>query len=650
MKKLLFATLCSAMFFGACSNEDSPIAEGPQLADNQFLLKLNAGDLNLVQSRAAAEGTEAVFRDTKVFLYDTSNSVIGEKTYTTDIFKDIDSQGSVTLNIPLYPDKVKENVNSVAVLSNISSSTVVDPDYPFVIDETITDNYSTLQSASLTLASSASPKWISLNKDVFLPFAASATGFENTGTATIKMQRKVARIDIYNSSSTPISIVATGFVSEYKSFIKQNNGTIEIVDPNSNVDMDQSVAIPAGKILSLYVLPKNQPDTPIEFVATVANINTDFDLPVVDPNKIYTYELKYTPTDGINVEFSVEKEWFDTPVEEITINVPENPLSAALPAEIFKSVEVTLTYAEAKDLNLLSVQSDDFIVSFREESGVTRAEGNKVVATVASKRYVAEPFTTSLLIEKVVGDRRIPVQTLPISQRPFQFNPIQMGSFIFMDRDLGASDVGKHGEVYVPGIGYIDQSGSNNEYRTEFEGGGRIPAATTNLIKRDKYFDVLVKDKKVYDPCPEGWHTMNIDEASLIFDYGTGTGSANGVANGNHDMNTGSKIGLLGLEPSINQEETILTLSGERATTPTGTLKFSLQHGHYGGGKWYGTREDFGPGWWVDGVGGDRYVTVTYKHVHETTHRIQCRPNGINRFDAARAFLVRCVSNKKVGE
>ncbi len=627
MKKLLFATLCSAMFFGACSNEDSPIAEGPQLADNQFLLKLNAGDLNLVQSRAAADGTEADFKVTDVFLYNATGAKIGGWTFGENIFGGLTGPSVATLTVPLSEGSTSTDVHSVVVLSNILSTKA--NAYPFKMDVLPeTASYTELMGASLRVNDTTdSPAWEKDDNQIDLPFAGSVTAVTE-GSATVKLERKVARIDFVNTSTASIGIAATGLVSEYKSFIKPYSQlTLPSTPANSNLSLTRDFLI-GNKTLSLYVLPTNNV---INFTATVPDANATFSLDSIVANKKYVYTLSYTPTNSISVDLSVQKDWNDGVGGQIALGLPTQT-NERLPMGP-EATEVILAHASVADIASLIVNSDDFSVSFKAATATTRAGEGKVVATVVPKRYAEKTLTTSLIIEREETDgTRTSIQTLPVTQEAFPFEKVIMGTHIFMDRDLGATAPNRHGEVYTPGFGFIDQEDAHSVYKTDFIGGGRIPATTSVTVDRG-YFDA-------FEPCPKGWHTMNLDDASLLFDYGTGLRPDNGQANGNHDITTGSQIGILNLTPSIEDGGKTLKLLGS-----TGTLKFNLEHGHFSG-SWYNPINPFASGWWVNHVADtDRYVSVVYSSAQK---RIQCRPNDINRFGQPRAFSIRCVKNEKV--
>lgn len=632
MKKLLFATLCSAMFFGACSNEDSPIAEGPQLADNQFLLKLNAGELNLVQSRATAQGSEAKFDNTQIYLYDNSNVKIGGGSFS-NLFENV-SEANVLVD--LDEGHTQAEVNSIAVLSNMLGNK-----YPFNVDITATNNYLDLKSASLKVNSAVGS--VSSTHDVLLPFAASETVTPNSAP-TVTLERKVARIDFVNTSASDIVILPSGLASDYTPFLTANNG-VPGTPPTAVFD-HTSITVLGNSSMSMYVLPSN---SSIEFTATVGSANAVLSLDEVEPNKKYIYTLKYTASESLSAKLEVSKDWSDGPSQEFPVNIPNQTIIDPIPASL-TGLDISLSSADVADLSSLFVESNDFSVSFRQETvaSPTRATG-KVVATVVPKRYSLEAFDATILIQKRrEGNTPLVVQTLSVSQSAFDFKEVSMDTYTFMDRDLGAPTAEAHGEFYMPGLGFIDQATSSNPDMDHFSGGARITPEvfnTTNL-ELSKFFKKTVDGvESVEDPCPAGWHTMNLDEAKAIFDYSTTTGSADGKQNGNYDFNDANanrEIGLLSAKIKNENNKLIWTLSGKE-------LVFILGHGHIAGATW-GSNTDWS-GWWINEVVNNKYVTAMYTPTHGSSNnikRLQCRPNSFNNFGAGnrRALLIRCVKDR----
>lgn len=634
MKKLLFATLCSAMFFGACSNEDSPIAEGPQLADNQFLLKLNSQGLDLVQNRSsAALGNEKLFKTTTVYLYDNTGKKLASKT-VADLFNGNVSE-KVTIDLGTASNT---SVEDVVVLSNMQPNSTDDPFY--LLGSNMEELGTVRDNASL-MTNLDALGWVNnTSSNTALPFAGS--GKATNGTATVSLQRKVARIDIRNEAGGAAEVYISDLALNYDDFLTPNENFSTNTTPNKeNLEL---AVIGDSQTNSVYVLPTSDN---ITIKASVGSKSGSMSF-TVKPNKKYLYTIKPATTDinSVQVTLDAVTDWDSfggSEGEVLPSTLSQDASNTPLSASLSSSPIVLEHIAADTDLATLSAIARNFTVSFAYETVTTRTGENlKVVAHVAPKKYTVKELVEVISILQTTDGVPSEMQTLKVVQEPFVFNEIQMGSSIFMDRDLGAKSTEEHGEIYFPGYGFVDQTASSNTHKSNFIGGSRVAEAnlSTATLQKTTFF--------AEDPCPKGWHTMDADEAALIFNYGTGTGGTHGVINGNYDFNNSesASIGILGLTPSLEISEskhTKLKLAGSAAE-----LTFNLQHGHYSG-SWYNPTNNFSSGWWVNHIHDNNlYVSATFSPNLNSTQRIQCRPSTINTFGGKRALSIRCVKNEKV--
>lgn len=579
----------------------------------------------MLQTRTTADNNEKFIDEVSFYFYGDDGGLM------LDTIVSVSPGSTTTINFP--DDKNADEVKKVVAVANTGVNDLFQ--LPEASLELGYDNLLPTGSASLGV-DMTKLAWQETSNSVVLPFVGSDTSVVNR-TATVELQRKVARIEIANKTGYDAKVDIKNLTTAYKQFLTDNGIITKDSIPGTVGEFPGSITKGGTKVL--YVLPNPTGNMSLHIEANKSKTSKGV---AIFPNMKYKYNLVYKADNSFDLELSYTENWNNSANDEdITVN--ELPIQIIEPnvkkiAAGLKPTDVTLNFDESSTIDYASLQatSDQFTVTFTQTQAVTRAESTEVITAhiTPKKPYLAEDKVGIIKI----ADKNKGHLILQITQAKFEFGKVQMGAFVYMDRDLGADAIGNHGEVYLPGHGYVDQANAKNQHNGKFTGGARSFPSATAYVTLDNFFD---KE----DPCPKGWHTMTGEEAANIFHVGTDLQNRHGQQYGNYDFNTGGNIG--GLNASVTKSATALTLSHDGAT-----LIFALGHGHLTAGTWMVKDADFGPGWWVNGKhthadnNETNYISLTYaKGINGG--RIQCRPNKINDFGAQRALMIRCVQDNQ---
>lgn len=610
-KSFLFATLCSAIFFAACSNEEN-LDSGPTgLAKNQFTIKINPG-FDLVQSRIAAQGNEGNLTDTYVYLYDNSGDLM-----VSQQVANASSSTSVTLEIPSDKGSA-DDVKSVYVLSNLGESA----DFPLMKDA------AALGTADYDQLSNLEAAYIGVKEDGYkdqnqplLPFAGkfSVTSTDKNSIA-VNLLRKVAKVIVKNELTEEVQVRFTNLSGGFDAYVADSPS----YEPKSLVDLEDAAALAAAGELDLYVLPN--------VVAAVSNqttitVNgTRFPIPSLEPNKVYTYKIIKTLENEIAVNVTVSTDWSTGGETTITPGTPH----------IIPNGFVTdpIEIAGATDFAELAI--DDATNKGYLLEQVTQTRNTGVSVRLVLKRPYDRLDAQQVVIKKDADV--LETIYMPAYVPSFTYEEITIGSgsngITLMDRDLGAKDVNSPGELFIQGtLNPVDQSGvpaSLYKYFTcwsDYSGNGRaIKQRGSYGTDAGKFFADGVK--QAADPCPDGWHVMTRTDCDKLF-----TGNTLGTSL------TASSQGSIGGTVTFTADSYAWTWTGEGKT-----IKFSSASGAIASASNWFANDNWPTAWWLSNISGGKIQKLTMGF-NPTAREIQINTTADTWGSSYRGYLIRCVKD-----
>lgn len=595
MKKtnLLFATVCSAMFFAACSNEENPL-EG-ETSKKQFTVNLNA-DFELVATRAEGTSAENVLGNTRILLYGESGNVLGNEVVAG-------LTGSQTIN--LTGNATSDDVKHVYVLTNTESADA------FKLELTTAGDYSksVLDGSSLKVDDytgiSAYPK---------LPFVGSTSAITN-GAATVNITRKVARLIIANQLSGEIDIEYDNLASKFTGFMSDNNN----VSPATLMQDIATFNLASGVADTLYVLPNSSTSTPTSVTVTYNGATQNVTIPAIVSNNTYTYTVTTTATGQIQVTGTANTQWGDGTNGNIDMNIPTVATPASV-SDVYAGMTVDLPASITSVTGLSASVSSNFDVTFAQT-----ARNGSVTATVKAKGNPFEEVNEMLEVMK----EGVVVAKINATNK-FKYEEVNVGPATFMDRDLGAPAVGEPGDLFVAGWQKgLDQSSSSFPKKAAYSGNGRLAPSTSwpGFGTDAKWFTNADGSKnEAADPCPRGWHVMTETEIKYLFTPSTSVPS-NGVVTGSGD---------LGGQTTITAQLVTFTKDGK-------SLKFSLETGQWD--RNFGRHAQWPTAWYTSTKENSKYVQFTIG-LTSPNKEVQIKANNALGSGGVRGYQIRCVKDQ----
>lgn len=594
-KSLLFATLCSAMLFSACNQEE--LVETNPGSNGMFTVNLK-GDFNLVPTRVVTpEGSEALIEDTWIFLYNGSGDLIGKHKAT--------SLNNSTVNIPIQG---QGQVTDVYTLSNVGTSS------PFTLDGIDLDSdqsgnptKATLDEAALKAASVAShisPK--------HLPFVGKTATISNDNKADVTLGRKVSRISVTNETGQPITVGYKNLAEKYVNVMGGNPN----VTPNSTfLEVSPSEVSPNDKN-TIYALPNADPDNLL--IITVDG--KEFPASVLEANKVYNFTVR--KDNSIEVTLTLTENWESESDQDIQIGSTPSVNVATASGQYSSLVEL----AGLTDATGLSAVSTNFDVTF---AATTRASG-KVTATVKAKR----PFDETSEVITVMKDGQEVFQ-ISAQNTGFEYEEISApGGLKIMDRSLGAKNANLPGELFMPGklipLDQAEAPEASFKHKAEYSGNGRLSLAeySSHTFNRNDLNDPSK------DPCPAGWHTMSKDEATLLFGSTNIAGQNAQAPNGTINYGTDANQGIVTYNFS------------QPGSTP---LVWNAQSGYAQGNTFFNNTNGRWPtAWFISGeLVNNKYAVLAFNVSDQTgSNGPNFSAQVNNNFGDKRALQIRCVKNR----
>lgn len=597
MKKtnLLFATLCSAMFFAACSNEDNPL-EG-ETSKKQFTVNLKA-DFDLVATRAGGTPAENVLGNTRILLYDGSGNVLGNEVVTG-------LTGSQTIN--LTGSATSDQVRHVYVLTN----TEITDDFKLELTTAGDYSKSVVDASSITV-----DDYTGLPDHPKLPFVGS-TSTITSGAATVNISRRVARLIVNNQTSGEIDVEYNNLASKFSNFVPDSINESPTVFAHNILTSN----LAGSSADTLYVLPNsatvvgNQTVINVTYKGVVQSVT----IPAVVGNNTYTYTVTATESGNINVTGTANTEWGSGTNGNINTSIPtvSTPASAS---DVYAGTQVELS--GLTDATGLSVTSDKFQVSFAPN---TRAGG--VIATVKPKlENVENPYDEFSELLEVQKDGAVVAKINAVNK--FKYEEVNVGPATFMDRDLGAPAAGEPGDLFVAGWQKgLDQATSSFSKKAAYSGNGRLAPSTswTGFGTDAKWFTNADGSKnETADPCPRGWHVMTKAEVEYLFTNSTSVPS-NGVVTGS---------GGLGGQTTITGQLVTFTKDGK-------SLKFSLETGQWD--RNFSVNSQWPTAWYTSTKESGKYVQFTIGLT--SPKEVQIKANNALGSAGVRGYQIRCVKD-----
>lgn len=616
-RKILFATVCSALFFSSCGNEDEPIAGG---FDKQFTVKLKT-DFDLIATRATSpsEGNENVISTTKVLLYNGVGNLIGSKDITTSLLP-----GDITVS--LEGEATIGDVSSVYVLGNLTAT----GNDLFKTDAANFDTKTTVDNSHITV-SVAGMK----NESALLPFAGAASSITD-GAAVVNLKRKAARLVIKNETSEEIAYEIANVSTSFGGFMDETKVTDDA--PTALADITSTSIAADKQTQKLYLLPNTSAANQPVLKVTVGGVEKTLDLRL-EANKAYTYTVTKTTSSDVTVDVTIDDVWSDVQEGGLDFGGNETSVPVEIPARVY-SAQVVLPAAITSPDGLTS-NASHFSVAFAAGSDVN---AGRVVATVTPVR----PFVTSDVTENIAisnSTTRATVANLRGVQKAWEFQEVTFGNKTFMDRDLGAMNAGEPGEIF--GLGSlipVDQSNApSTGYKSSFIGNGRISLAkfiTLPFTNSTPWFSNSDGSKNdAFDPCPVGWHLAKLTDLQLIFTSGDNTNAGVGNTDGE-----GANSGALNAVLNYNISAKTVTVSVNGASTV-----FSSNTGRIASTVWAGGGASWPAGWWTATKTTDntKYYNLSFNFTTTAAQplRAQLRPNYNLNAGGKAGFAIRCVKD-----
>lgn len=616
-RKILFATVCSALFFSSCGNEDEPIAGG---FDKQFTVKLKT-DFDLVATRATApsSGNENVIPNSKVLLYNGTGNLIGSKDITNPL-----TAGNIT--VTLQGGAATGDVRSVYVLGNLTAT----GNDNFKLSTADFNSKSDVDNANITVTVAGMK-----NESAYLPFAGGANSVSG-GAATVNLKRKAARLRINNQTGQAISYGITNVSTSFSGLMDAAKVTDDAPGATANIGATTIAADKASQ--NLYLLPNTSTTNAPVLTITVGTDNKTVNLSL-EANKAYTYTVTKTTSSDVTVTVTIDSDWSN--LQEGNVNFGGSEVVAEVASRAYTATAVLPDAVTSTDG--LTATATNFSVSFAAGSG---ANAGKVVATLTPNR----PFVTAAISEKIsVMKAGSVVATVAASQKAWEFKEVRIGNKTFMDRDLGAMSAEEPiGEIFALGsLIPVDQSEANvtaAPLKANFSGNGRITREQYNALSFSAsvpWFTVDGSKNSATDPCPQGWHISTLNELELIFTAGHNTSSGNTDGQG---VTSGALAGTLTYEPA-NRKLTVTKVDSDSNFT----IKFSGNGAHLSINGWTGNTLSWPVGWWTSTktTANDRYYNLAFNFTETIAQplRAQLRPNNTLNSSGRRGLLIRCVKD-----
>lgn len=255
--------------------------------------------------------------------------------------------------------------------------------------------------------------------------------------------------------------------------------------------------------------------------------------------------------------------------------------------------------------------------------GIAKQSEQTYNVTVNRKRiYDVVPNKKQLIVTK----EGKPVIKLNLTANGgFVYKEVKLGDVTFMDRDLGAPNVDKPGEIFIPGsLIPVNQDRFSHKIPA-FVGQGRPAPANVAYNYATKWFTKGVGAKNMeVDPCPQGWHVPTYAEYQTIFTSIT-----------NQTDNPIPNQGSLGTSVRFNSSNKTVnvSLAGKK-------MSFSYSSGHvFNDLAWF---EDWPSGWWCSTKGGSGFYHLSFRVI--SPYEVGLRNHG---FASSRAGLnIRCVKDR----
>lgn len=614
-KTLLFATICSALFFSACGNEDEPIVG---TSDKQFTVKLKT-DFDLVATRVASADSEKAITRTKTLLYNAAGELIG----SSDVLA-----GNTDLVVDLTGGATTADVTSVYVLGNLTDK----GDDIFQTDITDYTTKASVDNSHISVTAAGMQ-----NEAAALPFA--GIGTITGGTASVELKRKVARLTIKNETGAEISYEIENASNSFGGYMDPAKVTDDAPNGLSNIP---STVIGATKLTqNLYMLPNtNSAENKPVLKVTVNGTEKAMEMSI-EANKVYTYTVRQTPaSQDVTVTVTVEDEWADGgngSLDFIPGETPAETIAATIEVSKYVSTPVALP-AEVTSATGLTATGTHFSATFAQGTGEDAA---KVMATVVPVR----PYVTTSTTEKIpVKKDGVTVAYIDATQAAYDFEELTYGNVTFMDRELGATGATFVGELFALGaLIPIDQAGAsitNVPGKANFTGNGRTSLAAMGdlpFLSTTPWFANTDGTKnEATDPCPTGWHMAKLTELQLIFSEGNTTG------------NPGTSSGALNATLTYNagmRRVTVVT------TEPALTTVFNANTGMTLGSNWFdtGNPKSWPTGWWTSTktTSGEKYYNLSFNFLVQGSENFTAQLKDNFSFNAAgkHSFQVRCVKD-----
>lgn len=617
-RKILFATVCSALFFSSCGNEDEPVGG---FSNKQFTVKLKT-DFDLIATRATSpsEGNENVISNTKILLYNGAGNLIGSKDVTTSL-----ASGDITVS--LEGEATPGDVSSVYVLGNLTGAgTDV-----FQTDAADFDAKTSVDNSHITVSVNGMK-----NESAFLPFAGASSSITD-GAATVNLKRKAARLLIKNETGEEISYEITNVSTSFGGFMDETKVTDDTPAALANIT---STNIAADKrTQKLYLLPNTSTANQPVLKVVVGGVEKTLNLRL-EANKAYTYTVTKVTSSDVTISVTVEDIWSDVQEGELNFGGNTPHVAVEIPARAYAST-VALP-AEITSTTGLTASATNFSVTFAQGTG---ADAGKVMATVTPVR----PYVTADISEKIpVSQGGATVAYLDGSQKAWQFEEVTFGNRTFMDRDLGAEGAGEVGELF--GVGSlipVDQSSAPANYvpnKAKFTGNGRISISTYASLPLANASGAWfagnngVKNPSS-DPCPTGWHVAKLSDLQLIFTSGDNTNAGVGNTDGNNAIS-----GALNSTLVYNASARTVNVSVGAASTVFSANTKLINTTAWGSGS---DIKAWPVGWWTSTKTSDnnKFYNLAFNFTNTTAQplRAQLRPNY--NLNGRYGMLIRCVKD-----
>lgn len=622
-RKILFATVCSALVFSSCGNEDEPITGG---SDKQFTVKLKT-DFDLIATRATApsEGNENVISDTKVLLYNNAGDLIGSKDITTSL-----AAGDITVS--LTGEATTADVSSVYVLGNLTGA---GSNSVFTTDAADFNTKTTVDNSNITVSVDGMQ-----NENALLPFAGVSSSITD-GAAAVNLKRKAARLVIKNATSEEITYEIMNVSTLFGGFMDETKVTDDA--PGRVIDIPRTAIAADKQNQKLYLLPNTSTANHPVLKVTVGGVDKTLDLRL-EANKAYTYTVTKVTSSDVTVSVTVDDIWSDVQEGELSFGGNAPHVAAEVPARVYAAT-VALPDAVTGVDGLTVADATNFSVTFAMGSG---ANAGKVMATVTPVR----PYVTADISEAIaVRKNGATIAYLDGSQKAWEFGEVTFGNRTFMDRDLGAMNVGQPGELF--GLGSlipVDQVGAPANYapaKANFTGNGRISLSTyigLPFTTSTPWFSNTDGSKNIAtDPCPIGWHIAKLSDLQLIFTSGDNTDAGVGNTDGNNAIS-----GALNATLTYNVSARTVTVSIPSSTSTSSV--FSANTGLLTGSAWVnGNINSWPTGWWTSTktTDGSKHYNLSFNFMNTTAQplRAQLRPNFAFAPGSKHAMLIRCVKD-----